>query len=267
MKYCLGIDAGSSYTKLVLIDPAGTVAARRIIPSREDINQTCLNCLDDILQDTGVHREDLEGIVATGYGRRQIRFADKVITEITALAAGAFREDIRIRTILDVGGQDSKAIALDKEGKVIDFALNSKCAAGTGRFLEVTSASLGLALEDLAPLSQKADKSLSLSSTCTVFAESEIISHLSAGEKKENIIKALHTVIVNKIIELLHQIGFDPGSKILFTGGVALDLAIVRELSGRLDCPITVPPYPQHIGAFGAAVYLKKLLENPEDSN
>ena len=262
MKYRLGIDAGSSYVKLVLIDSDSTIVNRCNIPTQPDVESVCRKCMDNMLRENSLTEDDLVGIAATGYGRRQIGFADKVITEITALAMGAFGSDKQVRTILDVGGQDSKAISLDEEGNVTDFALNSKCAAGTGRFLEVTSASLGIALEDLALLAEKADRSLSLSSTCTVFAESEIISHLAAGEKKENIIRALHAAVTNQLVGLLHQVGCITGSPLLFTGGVAQNKAIADRLSENLKSPVNVPPYPQYLGALGAALSLNPGSEN-----
>lgn len=261
MKFWLGIDAGSSYTKLVLVDSSQKPVARQIAPRGSNIEASCRDCMDQLLRDSGINLDQIEGIASTGYGRKQVSFANKAITEVTALSIGAFCLDQAIRTIIDVGGQDSKVIGLDESGNVVDFALNSKCAAGTGKFLEVTSASLGLALENLTILAKQADKSLCLSSTCTVFAESEIISHLAAGEKKENIIKALHTAVSSQILGLFHQVCSRSDGKILFTGGVALNEGIVSELQHRLNRDILVSESPQYVGAFGVAIYLKRLYE------
>lgn len=260
MKHYLGIDAGSSWTKLVLLGPVGVPVARRLVSSRGDMEQICRMGLADLLSEACMERSNLAGIASTGYGRRRVSFADRVLTEITALAAGAFHLEPQTRLVLDVGGQDSKAVVLGEQGGVIDFALNSKCAAGTGRFLEVTCASLGVALEDLAALSQQADKPLVLSSTCTVFAESEIVSHRAAGEKTANIVAALHAAVVDQLLALLHQVGLPPEGPIFFTGGVAQNGAIADLLSEKLKREVRVPPHPQHIGALGAALSLNGVL-------
>lgn len=255
MSSYLGIDSGSSYTKLVLIDASGRIAARHLVPSGVAADRSCREGMDNLLRDAGIAQTDLARVAVTGYNRRRIPFADTVLTEITALACAASCVDPRARLILDVGGQDSKAVALDAGGGVIDFALNSKCAAGTGRFLEVTSASLGVALEDLAALAQKADRPLTLSSTCTVFAESEIVSHRAAGQTTENIVAALHAAVADQFLGLLHQVGLPADGPVLFTGGVARNTAIADILADRLGREIVIPPHPQHIGALGAALY------------
>jgi predicted CoA-substrate-specific enzyme activase len=257
MKYYLGIDAGSSYIKLVLIDSHGQWTAQSITPRGAEIDASCRSAFGRLLKDNDLDQDWIEAIIATGYGRRQVSFSDDVITEITALAGGGYKVAPEAKTIIDIGGQDSKVISMDASGSVVDFAMNQKCAAGTGKFLEVTSASLGVEVKDLGPLSQKADKELTLTSTCTVFAESEIVSHIAKGETKENIIKALHRAISNQILGLYHQAGTADSGPVLFVGGVALNSGMVTELSEKLDRQIKVPPNPQFIGAYGAALYLK----------
>ncbi len=255
--YTLGIDAGSSYIKLLLMDAADQVIGKTIIPRGAQIAASCRDARDALVAALGLDPQHIAGIMATGYGRKQVDFADAVITEITALAVGAYHLDPETRTIIDVGGQDSKVITLDDSGRVIDFVMNQKCAAGTGKFLEVTSASLGVSMEELGPLSLQADKPLKLTSTCTVFAESEIISCIAAGEKKENIIKALHNTIAGQILGLFFQANADRDGKIMFTGGVALNQGMVTELSNKLNRPLCVPDDPRFVGARGAALFLK----------
>jgi predicted CoA-substrate-specific enzyme activase len=138
MKYYLGIDAGSSYIKLVLIDSLGKAAGRSIIQRGSDINQSCCESYSDLLNTHKVDKSEIGGIVATGYGRKQVSFCDEVITEITALSIGGFSVDSKVRAIIDIGGQDSKVIAVNESGKTVDFIMNQKCSAGTGKFLEVT---------------------------------------------------------------------------------------------------------------------------------
>jgi len=261
MKYYLGIDAGSSYIKIVLIDSLGKPVANNITQRGADIDQSCKVSYDDLLSEYDIDEAQVDSIIATGYGRKQVSFCDEVITEITALSVGGFAVDSKIRSIIDIGGQDSKVIAIDSLGKVVDFAMNQKCAAGTGKFLEVTSASLGVNVDQLGELSLRADKKLSLSSTCTVFAESEIVSHIAGGEKKENIIKALHKSISGQVLGLFYQACDVSDGKILFAGGVALNKGMVSELSERLNNNIIVPDFPQFVGAYGAAVFLKNMKQ------
>jgi len=267
MKYYLGIDAGSSYIKLALIDGADNTIAKSIVERGADIDACCRQSYSNLLSEYHIEQNEIAGVIATGYGRKQVGFCDEVITEITALAVGGFSIDRDVRTIIDIGGQDSKVVSIDEAGKVVDFVMNQKCSAGTGKFLEVTSASLGIKIEELGQLSLKSDRPVSLSSTCTVFAESEIISCIARGEKKENIIKALHNSICGQISGLYFQTNSDYHGKILFAGGVALNEGIVAELTRRLNCEVLVPPNPQFIGAYGAALFLKRKREGRSESN
>ena len=257
MTYTLGIDAGSSYIKFVLIDEAGGVVGKTMVPRGAEIDTSCRKNYEILLETLKIDKNKINGIIATGYGRKQVSFADEVITEITALAIAGHSIDPNVRMIIDVGGQDSKVVSLNESGKVIDFVMNQKCSAGTGKFLEVTSASLGVTVEELGPLSLKADKDLSLSSTCTVFAESEIISFVAAGQKKENIIKALHNTISSQVLGLFYQANSDGQGEILFAGGVALNEGMVTQLSSKLNRRVLVPPNPQYISALGAALFFK----------
>ncbi len=262
MKYYLGIDAGSSYIKLVLIDSLGKPVTKNITQRGADIDQSCKKSYDDLLSEYKIDKGQVDSIIATGYGRKQVSFCDEIITEITAHSVGGFNIDNSVRSIIDIGGQDSKVISIDSSGKVVDFAMNQKCAAGTGKFLEVTSASLGVDVDQLGELSLKADKTLSLSSTCTVFAESEIVSHIASGEKRENIIKALHRAISGQVLGLFYQACDTSDGKILFVGGVALNKGMFRELADKLNQNVLVPKFPQFIGAYGAAMFLKKMKED-----
>jgi predicted CoA-substrate-specific enzyme activase len=267
MKYYLGIDAGSSYIKLALIDAADNMIAKNIIKRGADVGACCRQSYSNLLSEHNIEQNEIAGVIATGYGRKQVSFCDEVITEITALAVGGFSIDRDVRTIIDIGGQDSRVVSLDDSGKVVDFVMNQKCSAGTGKFLEVTSASLGVKIEDLGQLSLKSDRPLSLSSTCTVFAESEIISCVARGEKKENIIRALHNTICSQITGLYFQVNSDYQGKTLFAGGVALNEGIVAELTRRLKCEVLVPDNPQFISAYGAALFLKRKRQGRSEPN
>jgi predicted CoA-substrate-specific enzyme activase len=262
MQYYLGIDAGSSYIKFTLVDMCENVAGRHIVPRGADINTSCREGYRQLLEIYQIGEPAIKGVAATGYGRKQVDFCDKAITEITALAIGGFSIDRDAVIIIDIGGQDSKIVVMDNAGKVVDFAMNQKCSAGTGKFLEVTSASLGVSVNELDTLSQKADAVLSLSAVCTVFAETEIISHIARGEKKENIIRALLAAVAGQVQGLFCQVNPGGSGKILFTGGVSQNQALKKELSTRLNREIIVPQHPQHVGAYGAALYWKRINEN-----
>ncbi len=262
MKYYLGIDAGSSYIKMVLIDSAVGVLDRHIVRRGADIDKVCQDSIAGLLEKNSLDKTDVSAITATGYGRKQVSIADEIITEIMAVSIGGYRACNQAGVIIDIGGQDSKVIAIDSAGHIIDFAMNHKCAAGTGKFLEVTSASLDVDIKQLGELSQKADKDLAITSTCTVFAESEIISYVAKGHKKENIIKGLHCSIADQILGLCSQIraiSSISGGKILFVGGVALNSGVVTQLEGKLDKEVIVADYPQYAGAFGSAIYAMRM--------
>ncbi len=194
-------------------------------------------------------------LVVTGYGRHAARakFAHDVVTEIKAYAIGAHHLYPDVRTILDVGGQDTKVVLLNKEGKVIDFQMNEKCSAGTGKFLEVMAKALGFSLDEFGREALKAKKIIKVSSMCTVFAESEVVSLLHEGEDRENIAFAIHASIAERVAGLLKRVGvIEP---LLFAGGVAKNPCIVELLQKKIKKEVIVPEEPQIIGAFGAAVY------------
>lgn len=194
-------------------------------------------------------------IVATGYGRHlaQKHFAEDVITEIKAHALGARYFFPRCRTVLDVGGQDSKVIALDEAGKVTNFQMNDKCAAGTGRFLEIMAASLGIPLREFGDEALQGSADIRISSMCTVFAESEVISLKNHGASPRDIARAVHLSVVERLAAMLHRVGHE--DSIVFTGGVARNRAIAQLLRDKLEIAVLVPDEPDIVGALGAALY------------
>ena len=260
MSYYLGIDAGSSYIKLALVDETETMAFRDVVRRGADIDASCRAGFDGLLRRHSIEEGQVERIIATGYGRNQVTFSDEVITEITALAIGAHAIDRTVRCVIDIGGQDSKVIVVDRAGRVLDFMMNHKCAAGTGKFLEVTSASLGVAAEQLGAVSRRSKKVLKLSSTCTVFAESEVVSCVARGEKTEDIIKALHRTIAAQARSLLYQLDAVSEGTTAFVGGLAMNVGMVDELSATLTEAILVPLHPQFVGAYGAALLSKRKM-------
>ena len=204
-----------------------------------------------------------KNIVATGYGRHLAKehFADQVITEIKAHGMGVHALLPAVTTIVDVGGQDSKVITLNAKGKVANFQMNDKCAAGTGRFLEIMAASLAYPLKDFGPSALESEQAVKINSMCTVFAESEVISMKNRGIPREQIAKAVHCSVADRIIAMLKRLGI--GESVAFSGGVANNTCIVQMIRDRLEnVPLTVPDNPIIIGALGAAIAAAKFRES-----
>lgn len=253
-----GVDIGSLGTKTVIFSEGEILGS--------SINRTGLssvengeNGLKTALENAGLQREDLKYIVATGYGRISAPYADKTITEITCHARGVHYIHPDSRTIIDMGGQDCKAIRLDENGLVTDFAMNDKCAAGTGRFLEVMANVFKVSLEELGPMALRATQVLPVSSTCTVFAESETISLLAEGEKPENIIIGIHHAIANRINGMFSRVGVE--NDVFFSGGVAKNVGMRKALEDVMQIKLVEPRYdPQLAGALGAAIIAWDLL-------
>jgi predicted CoA-substrate-specific enzyme activase len=198
----------------------------------------------------------IKRIISTGYGRNSLEFADKAVTEITCHAVGAHYLNPKVRSVIDIGGQDSKAISIDERGGVKDFAMNDKCAAGTGRFLEVMARALEVDLEDFGNLSITADQPSKISSLCTVFAESEVISLISQGEKRENIIAGIHESIAARVSAMANRVGIK--TPIMMTGGVAKNVGVLKALETKLGQPIEVSEKTQVTGAIGAALIAQR---------
>jgi predicted CoA-substrate-specific enzyme activase len=247
-----GIDAGSRSTKVVLFDPAaGCVLGRGIADQGIEQERLARELLERVCAESAVDRAALAGIVATGYGRNLVRFANNTITEITCHARGVHHLAPDARTIIEIGGQDSKWIALEERGRVRDFAMNDRCAAGSGRFLEVVATRLGVDLGTLGELSRLSLKAAIISSMCVVFAETEIIGLLAEGVPPPDIAAGVQNAIASRVAALAGRAVAPP---VCFTGGVALQAGMVRALENALSSPVAVVPFPQYTGALGAAI-------------
>ena len=254
--YTAGIDIGSISTKAVIMRD-GQLLASRVILTGYNAENAGKKVFDAVLDDLQISASAITRIVATGYGRKGLAMADKSITEIMCHATGARYLNPLIRSIIDIGGQDSKAILLDDHGKVANFAMNDKCAAGTGRFLEVMARALEVNLDEFGRMSLKADLPARISSLCTVFAESEIISLIAKGEKRENIIAGIHESICVRVLAMANRIGIK--SPVMMTGGVAKNIGVVRAFEKAIGSPIEVSDYAQVNGAIGAALLAQDL--------
>jgi predicted CoA-substrate-specific enzyme activase len=247
-----GVDIGSSTAKSVVLAD-GKIVGHALTPTGPRPEESGHQVLLEAINKLGLEREDVSYVVATGYGRISAPFADSTVTEITCHAAGGWYSSKNVRTIIDVGGQDCKVIRLDEYGRISDFAMNDKCAAGTGRFLDLLSRILGVNLDDLGPLSAKATENISISSTCIVFAESEVVSLLARGATPENVIFGVHNAMAQRIAGMLSRTGLE--QEFIFSGGGAKNSGLKSALENALHAPITLPESdPQLLGALGAAV-------------
>ena len=251
--YVAGIDIGSLSTDAVIMDGGGNMLAYSILLTGASSKDAARRALEEALDRAGLQEKDLSYILSTGYGRAIVPFANEQVTEISCHARGAFFLFPKTRTIIDIGGQDSKVIRVNSKGKVVDFAMNDKCAAGTGRFLEVMARALEIPLEEMGEKSLKAKEPVPISSMCTVFAESEVVSRIADGYAIEDIICGLHNAISDRVISLLKRIGIE--EQITMTGGVAKNVGVVHALENKLETKLNIHTEPQIVGALGAALF------------
>jgi (R)-2-hydroxyacyl-CoA dehydratese activating ATPase len=251
----VGIDVGSITAKAAVVRD-GVVIADKLILTGYNARHAGENVFESIMKESGIDPSSVAKIISTGYGRNSVMIADKTVTEITCHAAGAHYLNPDVRSVIDIGGQDSKAIALDENGNVKDFAMNDKCAAGTGRFLEVMAKALEVDLDSFGSFSLNADQPSKISSLCTVFAESEVISLISKGEKRENIIAGIHASIAARVAAMANRTGLRP--PIMMTGGVARNIGVVKALEKKIAQQIEVSPQSQLTGAIGAALLAQR---------
>lgn len=253
-----GIDSGSTTTKAVVMGGDG-VAAHHVVPTGANVERAAKKALDEVAERAAIRAADIVRVVATGYGRGKISFAHEAVTEIGCHARGAKWLFPATRVVIDVGGQDTKVIRLDGAGKVVDFRMNEKCAAGTGRFLEVMARALELDLETFSRIGIGAVRRADISSTCTVFAETEVVSHVAAGTPVEEIVAGIHEAIASRVYGLAKALLSEEGD-VVFTGGVAKNGGMVEALARKIGPRLRVPYDPQIVGAIGAAISAWRAL-------
>jgi predicted CoA-substrate-specific enzyme activase len=249
--YAVGIDIGSTSGEALILD-GDRIVAWSVVDTGYNSRRAAELALADVLAQTELSRDQLGPVVATGYGRVAVEFADRQVTEISCYARGAHYLYPRVQTVIDIGGQDSKVVAVGPGGKPLDFAMNDKCAAGTGRFLEVMARALQLELGDLGSCALRARRAADISSTCTVFAESEVISLVAEGVDREEIVAGLCRAIARRVGAMARRVGVVP--PVAFAGGVAMNVGVVRALEEVLGEQLVVPDEPQIVGALGAAL-------------
>lgn len=250
--YFAGIDSGSTSTNAIILDENKIIAASYTLPTGVQVAESARLALDRALAAAGLDRRQISRMVSTGYGRAGIAFRERDVTEITCHARGAFFLNPAVRTVIDVGGQDSKVIRLDERGGVRDFVMNDKCAAGTGRFLEMMAQSLGFSLEEMGFRGRSAREDITISSMCSVFAQSEVVSLIAAGKRLDDIVRGLNRSVAAKITTLAGRSGLE--REWMMTGGVAKNPGVVAALEERLGGRMLVPAEPELCGALGAAL-------------
>ena len=250
--YTMGVDVGSASSKVVILEDGNRVATSKVVQLGTGSTGP-QKVLEEALAESGLKMEDMAKVVATGYGRFSFEQADRQVSEISCHAKGVYHLIPTARTIIDIGGQDAKAIKLDEKGGVSQFFMNDKCAAGTGRFIDVMARVLEVTITEMQDYDAKATEAAPISSTCTVFAESEVISQLSQGTSKENIIAGVHQSVAVKACGLAFRGGITPD--VVMSGGVAQNAGVVRAISRELKQPVIVAPNSQVAGALGAALY------------
>jgi predicted CoA-substrate-specific enzyme activase len=253
MAYAAGVDVGSTQTKAIVLDEAGRIVGRALTDTGANVVSAAEKAFALAVEDAAVLEEEIEYVIGTGYGRYRVTFGNDQVTEISCHARGAVHMFPSTRTVLDMGGQDTKAIRVGIHGEIDDFCMNDKCAAGTGRFLGAASSALEIPLADLGPTALTATRPVRISTTCTVFAESEILSWLGKGKKVEDILLGVHQSIASRSMGLLRRVGIEP--EVTFTGGVAKNVGMIRTLEERLGYPINVSEESHYIGALGAALF------------
>ncbi len=253
--YYAGVDAGSTYVKVAFLDESGKLTGYDRQPTGIDADSTSGKMIDNIVTSNGLDPSQVKAVISTGYSRRTITRANDTVTEIRAHGVGArwaAPEGVDIRTVIDIGGQDSKVILIDEQGETTNFTMNDKCAAGTGRFLESLARILELDVKDLGPISLESKVPLNINSTCVVFAESEVVSLVARKKSREDITAAIHRSLAKRIAGMFKKTGGT--AEILLTGGGGLNIGIADALEDLLYMDVHVPEYPQLNGAIGAAL-------------
>ena len=262
--YTLGIDIGSTTSKAVILEDGQKIVAHVVVPLGTGTVGP-VRALAEIFEQSGISREQIAYTIATGYGRLICAEADEQSSELSCHAKGIHYLMPEIRTIVDIGGQDAKALKISDKGQLLAFQMNDKCAAGTGRFLDVMAKVLNVDINELGPLSEKSQHPVSISNTCTVFAESEVISQLSSNVPIEDIAAGIHNSVAKRVAGMALRLGRPEA--MAMSGGVALNIGVVHAMEREMGCPVHVHPLCQSAGAIGAAVFAWEKYCKKEGKN
>jgi predicted CoA-substrate-specific enzyme activase len=253
MAYAAGVDVGSTQTKAIIINEKKEIVSRTLVDTGANVILAAERAYQRALDNSTIHEVEVEYVVGTGYGRYRVTFGNTQITEISCHARGAIHMFPNTNTVIDMGGQDTKAIRVTPSGEILDFWMNDKCAAGTGRFLGAASRALSIPLDELGLTALKSYNPVRISTTCTVFAESEVLSWLGRGKKIEDILWGVHQSIASRSSVLLRRVGIE--EEVTFSGGVAKNVGMVKALEERLELKLNVSEESHYLGAIGAALF------------
>ena len=256
LEYFAGIDLGSAMTKVVIMDADGHIRARSVSATGAEHRRLASQTMAAALKQASLLLSEIAYTVATGYGRVNVPFADRQLTELTCQARGVASLFPGARTAIDIGGQDSKGLKIG-DGRLVDFVMNDRCAAGTGRFLEVLARTLGLTVDELGGISLKARDKITITNTCTIFAQQEIVASISRGTPLADIVAGLHDAIASRVVNMVARLKIEPD--VVFTGGVARNSGVVDAIRQNLGCEVLVPDQPLFTGAIGAAILAREL--------
>ena len=257
-EYFAGIDIGSTMTKVAIMN--GGIVSYVIGPTGPEQRRLANEVMQKALNEANLPFEAISYLIATGYGRVNVPFADKQITEISCHAKGVISIFPKVKTIIDIGGQDVKGIKIGNRGKPIDFVMNDRCAAGTGRFLEVIAEALGLNMGDMSEIAEESKNPAQISSICTVFAEQEIVARLAEGVPLSDLVAGIYESLADRILKIVNRLSIE--KDVVITGGGAKNRNLVKILSDKLGCDILVPPEPLVTGAIGAALLGKDMFQS-----
>lgn len=250
----VGIDVGAKLIKIVVLQNDKIIAKKQALAGFE-AKESAKKLFDEILNKVGISQKEIHSITSTGSGRKEVDFATNSVTDVTASATGVTGLYSNVHSIIDVGAEEGRSIRCEPDGKIIDFAVNEKCAAGAGAFTEAMARALEVALEDFGPISLKSDKKIPMNAQCAVFAESEVVSLMHAKTPKEDIAKAVNDAVASRITSMVRKVGFE--KEIILIGGVAKNVGFVNSLETNLEEKVTIPDDPEYISAYGAALSCK----------
>jgi benzoyl-CoA reductase subunit D len=246
-----GVDVGAKTVKIVLLKD-NRIIGQTILPAGYDVKESTKAAWEDALPQAGVRWNQIDRIISTGAGRKEVSEAFDQVTEVSAVARGAIGLDLRIRTVIDVGAEEARAIKINADGQVVDFAINEKCAAGTGAFTEAMARALEVTIEQLGPLSLQSTKVVAMNAQCAVFAESELVTLIHSKTPKPDIARAVHDAIADRIVSMVRRVGLE--KEVLLVGGLARNVGFVESLRRELDTEILIPETPETVSAYGAAL-------------
>jgi (R)-2-hydroxyacyl-CoA dehydratese activating ATPase len=266
MRIAAGVDVGSMQTKAILLGDDGTVKilARALTDTGANVRKAAEQAFEQCCRTAGIAPAEVGFVVGTGYGRYKISFGNTQMTEISCHAKGAHFLCPNTRTVIDMGGQDAKAISVGPSGEVLDFVMNDKCAAGTGRFLANAADVMGLSLDEIGLVSLQAKHPVKIATVCTVFVESDILSYLAQGKRGEDILGGVHLAIAKRTLSLARRVPIEP--KITMTGGVTRNVGMVRALEEVMGRPLQISPDAHFMGAVGAAIFALEKLDQSFES-